>query len=112
MARFDVSNVKAGVNAANTIMWQLRTAATSRCRVFEVGLSVATAPTIGPSWRLVRAATLGTTPATQAAEEQDPGGGTPTALLDISWAGAPTLAGLDMRKYATTNTIGSGIVWT
>lgn len=112
MARFEVSNAKAGVNAANTTMWQIRTVATSRCRVFEIGLSVAVAPTTGPSWRLNRSTAVGTSSATVAAEEQDPGGGAPTALLDTAWSVNPTLAANDMRKYATTNTIGSGIVWT
>lgn len=113
MARFEVSNVKAGVNTANTIMWQLRTAAGSRARVFEIGLSVASGPpSTGPSWRLVRATAVGTSTATATADEQDPGGGAPTALLDTTWSANPTLAANDMRKYATTNTLGSGIVWT
>lgn len=112
MARFEVANVKAGVNTANTIMWQLRTAAGSRIRIFEIGLSVATQPTNGPSWRLVRATAVGTSSATATADEQDPGGGASTALLDTAWSVNPTLAANDMRKYATTLTVGSGIVWT
>lgn len=112
MARFEVSNAKAGVNGANTIMWQLKMGATSRCRIFEIALSVATAPTNAPSWRLARATALGTSTATVAPEEQDPGGGAATALLDTTWSTPPTLAAIAMRRYATPITAGSGIVWT
>jgi len=112
MARFEVSNSKAGINAANSAMWQLKAAASSRCRIFEIALSVATAPTTAPSWRLCRSTALGTSTTTVAAEEQDPGGGAPTALLDTVWSVQPTLAAIAMRRYATPITAGSGIVWT
>lgn len=116
MARFEVSNVRAGANAANTIMWQFKASATSRARIFEIGLSLATlnagTGSTGPSWRLQRATALGTSTATVAAEEQDPGGGAATALLDTAWSTLPTLAATSMRLYATPNTMGSGIVWT
>lgn len=116
MARFEVSNAKTGTNVANTIMWQFKTAASSRARIFEIGLSLATVNAgtspQGPSWRLIRSATLGTSNATATAEEQDPGGGTATAVLDTGWTANPTLATVDMRRYATPNTMGSGIVWT
>lgn len=112
MARFEVANAKAGANAANTPMWQLKTAAGSRARIFEILLSVNTAPTTGPSWRLNRSATLGTSNATATPEEQDPGGGSSTLVLDTGWSANPTFSTNDLRRYATPSTIGSGIVWT
>jgi hypothetical protein len=112
MARFEVSHLKTGVNTANTIMWQFKTAAGSRARIFEIALAVSTATTTGPSWRLTRSATLGTSTATVAPEEQDPGGGAATVLLDTTWSANPTLVSTDLRRYATPQTIGSGIVWT
>lgn len=112
MARFEVSNAKAGANTANTNMWQLKTAAGSRARIFEIQISIAVAPTAAPSWRLVRAATTGTSSATATPEEQDPGGGAATAVLDTAWSSQPTLAAADLRRYATPITAGSGIVWT
>jgi hypothetical protein len=113
VARFEVSNNKAGINVANSPMWQFKTAASSRARIFEIALSVGgtTAPTNGPAWRLVRATAIGTSSATVAAEEQDPGGGAATAVLDTTWTTAPTLAAVNMRLYSTPATIGSGIVW-
>lgn len=112
MARFEICHAKAGVNTANTIMWQLRAAASSRTRIFEIHLSIAVAPTTGPSWRLNRVTAVGTSSATVTAEEQDPGGGAPATVLDTAWSANPTLATNDMRKYATSSSIGSGIVWT
>jgi hypothetical protein len=112
VARFEVSNAKAGVNSPNTNMWQFRTAAGSRARIFEIALAVAVATTTGPSWRLNRSATLGTSSTTVAPEEQDPGGGAATALLDTAWSAAATTSTNDLRRYATPATIGSGIVWT
>jgi hypothetical protein len=111
MARFEVASNKAGINTANSPMWQFKTAAASRARVFEISLSASTAPTNGPSWRLVRATAIGTSTATVLAEEQDPGGGAATAVLDTTWSAAPTQATVSLRRYATPATVGSGIVW-
>jgi hypothetical protein len=112
VARFEVASNKAGVNAANTTMWQLKTAATSRARIFEIGLSIAVAPATAPSWRLARATAIGTSTATVTAEEEDPGGGAATAVLDTTWSTGPTVSATNMRLYATPITAGSGIVWT
>lgn len=112
MARFEVAHQKAGVNTANTIMWQFKTAAGSRARIFEIGLSAAGTVTTGPSWRLNRSATLGTSTATATPEEEDPGGGSATVVLDTTWSANPTLSANDLRRYATPGTVGSGIVWT
>jgi len=116
VARFEVANVKTNVNTANTIMWQFKTAAGSRARIFEIGLSLATinagTSPLGPSWRLNRSATVGTSSATAVPEEEDPGGGAATVVLDTAWSANPTLSTNDLRKYATPNTAGSGIVWT
>lgn len=114
MARFEVESNRAGANAVNTPMWQLRTSTASRARVFEIGLSVAgpTAPTVGPTWRLMRATAVGTANVTVTAEEEDPGGPVANTVLDAGWTTPPTLASIGMRRYGTPNTIGSGIVWT
>lgn len=114
MARFEVASNKAGTaSTANVTYWQFKTAAGSRARVFEIGLSISSAPnTAGPSWRLARATALGTSTATVAAEEEDPGGGAATAVLDTTWSTNPTVSATDLRRYATPTAIGSGIVWT
>lgn len=112
MARFEVASNKAGTNAAPTTMWQLRTSTTTRARVFEIGISISTAPTTAPSWRLARATAVGTSNATATAEEEDPGGPSAVTVLDTGWSVNPTVSATDMRRYATPVTAGSGIVWT
>lgn len=112
MSRFDVTHTKAGVNTANTIMWQLRCVSTQRLWLYELGLSVATAPTTGPNFRLNRPTATGTSSATVVPQGEDPDVVAAVSLLDTAWSGNPTLAGTDLRNYAVPNTIGSGIVWT
>jgi len=112
--RFAVTNNKAGVNTANTIMWQLRSSTTEgTIYLRELGLSVKVSPTTGPSWRLNRPTALGTSSATATPLTED-AGNVVAALsrLDTTWSVNPTLAATDMREYATPNAIGSGIVWT
>lgn len=112
MARFEVASSKAGVNVAGTTMWQLRTSTITRARVFEIGISIAVAPSTAPSWRLARATAIGTSSATVSAEEEDPGGPPANTLLDTAWTTNPTVSTTNMRLYATPITAGSGIVWT
>jgi hypothetical protein len=111
MARFAVSHNKAGINVANSPMWQLR-APTNRLLVWEVSLSVSGAPTTGPSWQLNRPTATGTATGTPpVAQKEDPGSGTTTAVFDTGWTVAPTLAADYLRRYATPASIGSGITW-
>lgn len=111
MPRFFVTSTKAGVNAANTSMWQLRASATAELRLVEVGMSIAVAPTTGPSWRLNRPTAIGTSSATGTPQRRNANSSAPTALLDTAWSVNPTLAADDLMRYATPNAIGSGIVW-
>lgn len=112
MARYSGTHVKAGVNTANTIMWQIRSVSTQRQWLFELGLSVVTAPTTGPSFRLNRPSAVGTSSATVAPQPEDLDVVAAVSLLDTAWSVNPTLGSIDLRTYATPNSIGSGIVWT
>jgi hypothetical protein len=112
MSQYSVTHVKVGVNTANTIMWQLKATSTQRLWVFEIGLSVVAAPTVGPQWRLNRPTALGTSTATVTPQPEDPDVVAAVGLLDTTWSANPTLGGTDLRTYATPNSIGSGIVWT
>lgn len=112
MARYSVTATKAGVNTANTIMFQLRAISPNRISLIELALSVRTAPTVGPLWRLNRPTAVGATFTSATPQPEDPN--TPAAVgrLDTVMGTLPTLAGTDLRGYATPNAIGSGIVWT
>lgn len=110
--RYLCATTKAGVNAANTIMWQLRAAASDSLFIVEIKLSVVTAPTTGPDWRLVKAATIGTSSATVTPQLGEQGTDAATSRLDTAWSANPTLAAVDLDGYTTPASIGSGIVFT
>lgn len=111
MARYSVTHNKAGINTANSLMWQLRPV-TNRSYLLELGLSVAVAPTNGPEFILSRSLTLGTSSATVVPQIEGSLGKAATLLLDTTWSVAPTTATIPMRRYAVPNAIGSGVVWT
>jgi hypothetical protein len=111
VARYSVTHNKAGINTANSLMWQLRPV-TNRSYLLELGLSVAVAPTNGPEFILSRSLTLGTSSATVVPQIEGSLGKAATLLLDTTWSVAPTTATIPMRRYAVPNAIGSGVVWT
>lgn len=102
---------KAGVNTANTIMWQLRqTAATARLRVLSVTVAVETAPTTGPIFYLTRATANGTSSTTKVGLPWN-NTETVTALgtLDSAWSVNPTVTTADKLKIGPVPaTIGAG----
>ncbi|MFN2496625.1 MAG: hypothetical protein ABR608_12070 [Pseudonocardiaceae bacterium] len=112
MSRYSMTTTKAGVNTANTIMWAIKAGAAQRVQLLELGLSVEVAPTTGPAWRLNRPTAVGVSSATVAPQPEDPDVAAATAALETTWTTAPTLAAVDLRRFATPNSIGSGIVWT
>jgi hypothetical protein len=112
VGRYSVTNAKAGVNTANTIMWQLKASATERYELLEVTISAKAAPTTAPSWRLNRGTALGTSTATIQPQPEDPDDDTASTLLDTTWSANPTAGGVDLREFAHPAAIGNGIVWT
>jgi hypothetical protein len=114
--RYSVSHTKAGINTVDSPMWQVRPGSNDDCYIYEIGLSIATAPTNAPQWRLVKATTIGTA-ATQATPViEGPGSNTANARLDLTWSAAPTIAAQtansDYRRYSHLAPVGNGIVWT
>jgi len=112
VGRYSVTHNKAGVNTANTMMWQLRAVSTQRMELLELMISVRTAPTTGPSWRLNRGTALGTSSATKTPQAEDPDDVAAAAVLDTAWSVNPTAAADDLREFGHPNSIGSAIVWT
>jgi hypothetical protein len=112
MARYSVTHAKAGVNTANTIMWQLRAITPARMEIIELGISVKVAPTTGPSWRLNRTTALGATFTSITPQPEEVDNPAANGRLDHTMGTLPTLGGVDLREYTTPNAIGSGIVWT
>jgi hypothetical protein len=106
---------KAGVNTANTVMWQLKGSAARRPRLLELGVFVAVAPTAAPSFALARATAIGTSTASLAGVPEDPADTiASTTVLDTAWSAAPTFttAGPFIRNTGLPITAGSGVIWT
>lgn len=112
MGRYSVTANKAGVAAANTQMFMLRAGAGQAVLLMELAVSVEAAPTTGPAWRLNRPTAAGTASTQIVPQAEDPDNVAALTRLDTAWSVAPTAAGVDLRRYATPNAIGSGIVWT
>lgn len=112
-SRYNVGVSKAGVNAANTVMWQLR-APTRRTRIFELGIFVETAPTTAPQFVLARATAGGTSSTSTLGLALHPEAPAATTTLDSAWSSAPTFAtaGPFIRRMSLPVTAGSGIIWT
>jgi hypothetical protein len=114
--RYSTSHTKAGVNTADTIMWEIRPGSNDDVYVYEIGLSIASAPINGPQWRVVRSTTVGTASSQATPVLEGPGSNTANARLDLTWSANPTTAAqganTDLRRFTTSPTIGNGIVWT
>lgn len=106
-------NARAGINATNSPLFQLRSSTTSRLRIVEYGVTVTTAPTNAPQFALARATAVGTSSTTVAGTPNDPGEPTPTGTLDSAWSVAPTFT--TSGPFLWTQTVpvaaGNGFVW-
>lgn len=111
--RYEVGISKAGVNTANTVMWQLR-APSRRTRIYEIGIFVETAPTTAPQFVLARATAGGTSSTSTLGQPLDPGDAAATSTLDSAWSSAPTFttSGPFIRRMSLPVTAGAGIIWT
>ncbi|MBA2706318.1 MAG: hypothetical protein H0U59_00755 [Gemmatimonadaceae bacterium] len=112
MARYSLGS-RTTATASGVANWELRSTATDRLRVMELGIVVAaaTASTFG----LGRPAAIGvtpTSPVTILAEDSGDAAGTGTVAL--AWGTAPTAptGSAYLRRVATPASIGAGIVWT
>lgn len=114
MPAYSVGNNKAGVNTANTVMWQIKTAASNRIRIRELGIFISSAPTTAPIWVLARSTALGTSSTTTAGQPLDTTDAAATGTLDSAWSSAPTFntSGPFIRQVGLPTTAGNGIIWT
>lgn len=113
MARYGISVSKAGVNTATTIHANLW-APTNMLRVFELGISVTTAPTTAPDFYVVRSTARGTQTTTAAGTAMDATvAATSTGTLDSAWSAGATVgaATTAVRRIGIPVTAGSGVIW-
>ena len=114
MARYGagVTN-KAGVNTADTIMFQLRaTATTQRLLVRQVVFAVLTAPTNAPQPYLTFATANGTSSTTLAGQKYDNSDAAAIGTLDSAWSANPTITTTNkLAVGAMAVTAGGGWIW-
>lgn len=96
--------------ATNVAFLDIRTAATPRVRVLEIGIFNTAATTCIVS--LERQTTLGTTSTTVVPQPGDTGDATSTVLLGTAWSAAPASTAVPLRRITLSAAIGAGVIWT
>lgn len=114
MSRYQAALSRAGINTAGPqLYWQLRTGASNRIRILEVGISVSVAPSTAPNFQISRAtASLGTASTSLAGQPLDAADVAATATLESAWSAAPTINTTYHRMMALAVTAGGGFIWT
>lgn len=102
-----------GVNAADQVLANLKTAASDRAILRALGVFITTAPTNAPQYGLKRMNAVGTGAITVAtAMVGDPADGAASAGLETAWATTrPTVTGGLGALASVANAIGNGIIF-
>jgi hypothetical protein len=112
-ATYAVAERSASLTAAGRF-GELRTAATDKLYVREIGVSVGVAgaaPTIG----IIRPLAIGVTPTTpKTGQAEDPSSPAGTGQSAVAWTTAPTLPATPVyiRRVGLPATVGAGWIWT
>jgi hypothetical protein len=103
----------AGVNSANAVLFNLKTAAGGRARLVEVGFFIEVASTNAPQYGLMRMNAVGTGAITNATVAKcDEADGAALTALETAWATSrPTVTGGSFRRAMVPNAIGNGIIF-
>lgn len=113
MALYSATFSIAGVNATDQVLFNLKTAATDRAFIREIGLFIEVAPSNAPQYSLKRMnadGTGGTTNAT--ALLHDTGDGAASALLGTAWVTLrPTVTGGAGRRTMVPLAVGNGVIF-
>lgn len=110
MSRYSVAVAKTSAATPGWVL-ELRSGPSRDLRVFEVGVTTDTgsATTIG----LVRSASAGTTPGGVVVPQPEDlaGAAAAEAVVNTTYATAPTVNAVALRRYAMPAAVGSGILW-
>ncbi len=114
MPRYSAGGSRAGINTANSALFQLRpTTTAARLYVVEVGVNIAVAPTTAPSFYLSRSTAVGTNTATLAGQPNEPGDVAAIGTFDTTWSAAPTFStSLFLRNGGLAVTAGGMLIFT
>lgn len=113
MAFYHATFSIAGVNTANQVLFNLKTAASDRAIVREVGIFTEVAPTNAPQYSLMRMNAVGTGAITTATPGlSDVADGAASATLETAWATTrPTVTGGAFRRAMVPLAIGNGVLF-
>lgn len=102
-----------GVNSANQVLANLKTAASDRAIIREVGVFIEVAPTNAPQYGLQRMSVAGTGAITVATPLlSDPADGAAATGLETAWATTrPTVVGGVGRRTMVPLAVGNGVIW-
>lgn len=113
MAFYQATFSIAGVNAVDGVLANLKTVASDRATLREIGIFIDVLPTTPPVFGLKRMLAVGTGAITLTAPMlADIADGTNAAGLETAWATTrPTVTGSSGRRAPVANTIGNGAVF-
>jgi hypothetical protein len=110
MAIYSISQ-RTSATAAASASWEIRTTATDRAEVLELGLSQVTA--VAGVYGLGRPAAIGITPTSpQTVLAEEPAGPAGTVTVCVAWGTGPTVPANFFRRVSCPATIGAGVIWT
>jgi hypothetical protein len=113
MALYSAEFSIVGVNSADAVLFNLKTAATDRAILREVFFGIEAVPTNAPQFGLKRMNAVGTGAITTAtAFSHDAGDGAPSVTLETAWATTrPTVTGGSARRGQVPLAIGNGFLF-
>ncbi len=94
----------------NNAAVEIRTAATNRPKLMELGISQNAAT--ASSWGFGRPAVIGVTPVNVAFQAEDTGDPSAITNASLSWGTSPTAPAIYLRRLSTPASIGAGVIWT
>lgn len=104
-------NARAGINTANSVLFQLRAGTASRLRIREIIWTVTTAPSNAPQLVIARATAIGTSSTTVAGTPTDPADAAASGTLDSAWSANPTFTTTGPFLSAVTLPVTAGSVF-
>jgi len=115
MATYQVALNRAGVNAANAVLAELRAAGSDRAVLREVGISMAVLPTTAPRFVLARPNNVSAGGANNVPLPSDPAdGAAASSFILTGQTTVPTfaIAGPFLKVAGLPLTLGAGLIWT
>lgn len=94
----------------NNAALEIRTAATNRPKLMELGISQNTGTAV--SWGFGRPAAIGVTPVNTPFLAEDAGDPSAITNASLSWGTSPTAPTAYHRRLSTPASVGAGVIWT